>query len=73
MKFNSNTSSFEIKLIHNKGEWLSGILDKLRPAANPLMTYAKVKNSFEEQFDDFELFWQSKAMQKLRRNGLLLL
>ncbi len=35
-------------------------------------TIQQLKNQFEENFDDFELFWFSKPMQQLKENGVIL-
>jgi hypothetical protein len=35
------------------------------------MTFGQVKESFEQQFEDFELFWFSKPIEVLKKNGLL--
>lgn len=72
MYFDSNTKAFDIKMDLEKGKWLLTILDDLSPNKSKLMTYAHVKDDFENHFEDFELFWQSKAMRKLRMNGLLM-
>ncbi len=35
-------------------------------------TVQQLKNNFEENFEDFELFWFSKPMQQLKENGVIL-
>jgi len=36
------------------------------------ITLQQLKNSFEEYFDDFKLFWFSKPIQQLKENGIIL-
>ena len=36
------------------------------------MTLQQLKNQFEENFEDFELFWFSKPIQQLKENGIIL-
>jgi hypothetical protein len=36
------------------------------------MTLQQLKNDFEENFENFELFWFSKPMQSLKENGIIL-
>jgi hypothetical protein len=74
MKFHRNEGSFEIKVEKLKGEWLAESLERLSPSLeNKLITFAKLKEDFEKHFDDFELFWYSKAINTLRKNALLIL
>ena len=35
-------------------------------------TIQQLKNQFEENFEDFELFWFSKPIQQLKENGVIL-
>jgi hypothetical protein len=35
-------------------------------------TLQQLKTQFEENFEDFELFWFSKPMQQLKENGVIL-
>jgi hypothetical protein len=36
------------------------------------VTAQQLKNQFEENFEDFELFWFSKPIQQLKDNGVIL-
>lgn len=73
LSFHDKTESFQIKLDQDKGEWLIEALTKLSPAQSPLLSFAQIKSDFEQQFEHFELFWYSKAIQTLRNYGLLVL
>ena len=74
LKFENKESAIEVVLQKEKGYWLLEMLDKLTLSKeNKIFSYGKVKEEYEKLFDDFELFWHSKAIDKLRANGLLVL
>ena len=54
------------------GEWFLDILDRLSINEEEVFTFALLKENFEEQFENFELFWYSKPILILRENGLLM-
>ena len=73
LTFHSKTDVFEITLPEKEGIWLANSLKSLSLNSNNKTTYAKLKESFETNLENFELFWYSKSIQKLRENGLLVL
>jgi hypothetical protein len=73
MTFHDKKESFEINLDQQKGEWLALTLEKLSIHQEASTTFEQLKNSFEQQFEDFELFWHSKPVNVLKDFGLLVL
>ncbi len=73
MTFHTPTHSFQVSMDKDKGEWLLEVLKHLSTNEERTMLYATLKNEFENLFEDFELFWHSKPMLVLRKNGLLVL
>ncbi len=73
LTFHDKSSEFQITVEKDKGEWLLNVLPSLSPSAQRLQTYGHLKADFETNFDNFELFWFSKPIQKLKDVGLLAL
>ena len=73
MQFHDNTLSVEISMDKDKGEWFIFILNQFSIYNNDLHSFAQLKAEYEKQFDEFEHFWNSKPMNTLRENGLLVL
>lgn len=71
MSFETKSNSFSITLEKEKGDWLIEQLKNIHITSNQKITLAVWKNSFDEFFSDFELFWYSKPIQKLKENALL--
>lgn len=71
MYFETKSSSFSITLEKEKGDWLIEQLKNIHITSTHKITLAVWKNSFDEIFGDFELFWHSKPIQKLKENALL--
>ncbi len=71
--FHDKINSFEIALEKEKGEWFYAVLDKIAIKNITIQTLGQIKNDFEENFEDFELFWHSKPIQIIRNNGLITL
>ena len=72
LTFHNKTNSFDIVLNKPEGEWLVSVLELLSIQAEHKITFSQLKNSFESELADFELFWYSKPIQTLRKSGLLL-
>ena len=50
------------------------ILDKISIVHSKVTTFQEIKNDFENKgLEDFELFWYSKSIKRLRESGLLVL
>ncbi len=73
MTFHDKTSVFKISLEKEQGLWLLSSLKSITPNQNKQRTFSELKSHFETQFENFELFWFSKPILKLRERGLLVL
>jgi hypothetical protein len=73
MTFHNKTDVFKISLEKKHGLWLLNTINTITAIHNKQRTYANLKSDFETQFENFELFWFSKPMLKLREAGLLVL
>ena len=72
MSFHNKTGIVDVSMEKKYGEWLLDILDRLSINEEEVFTFASLKENFEEQFENFELFWYSKPIMTLRENGLLM-
>lgn len=63
----------EIVLDKLKGEWLLHQLCLWSVHNTSYTTIGQAKSDFETQFEDFELFWFSKPVLKLKEYGLIML
>ncbi|WP_291138832.1 B12-binding domain-containing radical SAM protein [Flavobacterium sp. UBA7663] len=73
LTFHNKTQTYDISVNAAEGKWLVATLDKISVYAENKMTFSQLKSDFEQQFDDFELFWYSKPIQILRNSSLLVL
>jgi hypothetical protein len=73
LTFHDKKETFVIEVGRQEGEWLLWILEKLSVRNVKVLTFGEVKAYFEEELEDFELFWQSKGVAVLRGFGLLVL
>jgi len=73
LTFHDTTKTFSIILEKEVGDWFLEQLPQLTVHGDKQSTFGSLKADFEEEFEDFELFWFSKPMQVLQENGLLLL
>ena len=73
LTFHDKTETFEISLEKEKAEWLIAVLELTSVYNLSIQTFGQLKESFESQFEDFELFWYSKPIATLRQFGLLVL
>jgi hypothetical protein len=73
LNFEDKNLSFEINLNLSEGKWLVEVLENLSVKQSKIWTLFELKKDFEKQFEDFELFWQSKPITTLRKHGLLVL
>ncbi|WP_343680870.1 B12-binding domain-containing radical SAM protein [Chryseobacterium arthrosphaerae] len=72
LTFHLKTNIVKVELEEDKAKWLIEILDENAIQNQKKPTIQQLKNQFEENFEDFELFWFSKPMQQLRENGVIL-
>jgi radical SAM superfamily enzyme YgiQ (UPF0313 family) len=73
LTFHDKKESFTIQTSKEEGEWLIEILKKISVSNTKNYTFQEVKNDFETNLEDFELFWYSKPVNTLREFGLLVL
>ena len=73
LAFHTKNDLLEISFEKDKGEWLLTTLDKLSVQQENTISFHQLKEDFELSFNDFELFWHSKPLKKLRNFGLLVL
>ncbi len=73
LTFHSKIETVEISLEKAKAIWCIELLDKISVTNTKTLTFSQVKQDFETQFDDFELFWYSKQLKSLKGQGLLVL
>ena len=73
LAFHTKNDLLEISFEKDKGTWLLTTLDKISVQEANTVTFLQLKEDFELHFNDFELFWYSKPLKKLRNFGLLVL
>ncbi len=73
LTFHDKRETIAISLEKDKAEWLIKTLESADVSNEKTLTFAQVKTDFENQFEDFELFWYSKTMQTVKHFGLLLI
>ena len=71
LTFHDKRQTFDISLEKEKALWLVEFLEKAMVQNDRKLTFSQMKESFEQQFEDFELFWFSKPIEILKENGLL--
>lgn len=72
LTFHEKTNSLSIVLENDKGNWFLNTLDSINIKKQSVITLQQLKSDFENQFEDFELFWFSKEIVKLQNFGILL-
>ncbi|WP_374400448.1 radical SAM protein [Flavobacterium sp.] len=73
LTFHNKTQTYDFSVNVEEGKWLVDTLEKISVYTDSKMTFSQLKSDFEQQFDDFELFWYSKPINTLRQLGLLTL
>jgi len=72
LTFHLKTDQFTITMPEPEAKWLHELLNSATPQIKEgTLTLDSIKQSFEREFDDFEIFWYSKGVNKLRQHGLL--
>lgn len=72
LTFETNKSYLEIELQADQADWLFQWIQKLNiHTLEKSITLQEVKNDFERHFENFEFFWFSKPIEKLRKQLLL--
>lgn len=73
LTFYSKVDTTLVTVDQKNGQWLLKMLKKASPENEKLPTYSSLKASYEEDQENFELFWYSKAIRALRAEGLLII
>jgi hypothetical protein len=73
LKFHDLKDSFTIQLSKEEGLWLKNVLAQCQIHQPQKMKLADMQFSYEQEFENFELFWQSKPLKTLRSLGLVCL
>lgn len=71
LTFFTASETIKIDVDLEQGEWLVNQLKQLYPQAERHLSFTDLKNDFEQNFENFELFWYSKPLGLLRENGLV--
>jgi hypothetical protein len=76
LTFHDKKESFTIQINKAEGEWLVEMLQKISvrnisALGGRGLSFQEVKAEFEQQLEDFELFWYSKPVNTLKEYGLL--
>ncbi|AZA89530.1 bacteriocin maturation radical SAM protein 1 [Chryseobacterium nakagawai] len=72
LTFHLKTNIVKVEMEQDKAEWLTSMLEEYSIDNQKKPTAQQLKNHFEENFEDFELFWFSKPIQQLKENGVIL-
>lgn len=70
VSIHSATDQLEISLPEKEGKWLLEKLEELTPEKKP-QSFQGLQLAFEDRFGDFQPFFYSKPINKLRELGLL--
>ena len=71
--FHDVKDSFTIQLSKEEGLWLQKVLAQCQIHQPQKVKLADLQLDFDLQFENFELFWQSKPLKTLRSVGLVIL
>lgn len=73
LDFYTKSSFVSVQLEKNTGEWLLKTMEECSVYSQKHISIAKIKADYESIFDDFEIFWFSKNMNLIKKNGLLVI
>ena len=71
LNLHNKLSTTQIRFELLRGAWILQILQEMR-LDKPFRFY-QLKEAYEQQFEDFDLFWFSKPMTELKEHGLIVL
>lgn len=72
LTFHDKRETIAISLEKEKAEWFIKTLELVDVSNEKALTFAQLKTDFENQFEDFEIFWYSKSIKTLQQFGLLI-
>lgn len=73
LDFHTKSSFESVQLEKNTGEWVLKTIEECSVYSQNHMNIAKIKADYESIFEDFEIFWFSKSMNLIKKNGLLVI
>ncbi len=73
LDFHTKSSFESVQLEKNTGEWVLKTMEECSVYSQNHMSIAKIKADYESIFEDFEIFWFSKNMNLIKKNGLLVI
>jgi len=73
LEFHDRRSVTTVQFREREGQWLVKMLEAISAFSGKPMTFSQLKTDYENVADDFELFWFSKPVEKLKEVGLLTL
>lgn len=74
LNFHTRREVLSVRFSQAEGKWLGAILGKISVSEKKIWTFAELKRDFEDSgLENFELFWFSKSLAKIRDAGLLVL
>lgn len=73
ISFHDLQGSVDINIDRQKEEWLLSTLLSCSAKVDSIPRLDLIKTDFETHYEEFELFWNSKAIMELRNSGMLLL
>ena len=71
LTFHDKKETFIIQTNRKEGEWLVRMLPIISVSNSKTTTFQELKADFENELEDFELFWFSKPITTLKEFGLL--
>jgi len=72
--FNDKKATISVQFNKEEGEWFVKVVDLISIHNTKLMSFQSLKTDFENSgLENFELFWHSKPVKKLKTFGLLVL
>ncbi|KIC61459.1 B12-binding domain-containing radical SAM protein [Chryseobacterium taiwanense] len=72
LTFHLKTNIVAVDLEQEQAEWLVKTIGENPIEISKGITLQQLKVNFEENLEDFELFWFSKPIQQLKENGVIL-
>ena len=70
--FHNKKYDLSLKVSQELGKWLAEVMAGLSVRSDAPMKLQQLKESYEAmKLGDFQSFWQSRTVEELRENGLL--
>jgi hypothetical protein len=73
LTFHDKKETYSVQMNKEHGDWLLELLNKITVSNTKIYTLQEIKSDFESAFENFELFWFSKAVVTLKGTLLLIL